>query len=138
MERSDDKKRDLSLDGDLNNIKPYVRNIITDLQNSDTWKIQLKIVINLISSKDSEEERIMHSRSDNIQLQWPNCDLIVIQIILLKNSLCSKCQDKLETSIKWSDFIFNLVQVNFKRGGPYIDSPEWLKKSNNKFKKWRW
>ena len=69
MERSDDKKRDLSLDGDLNNIKPYVRNIITDLQNSDTWKIQLKIVINFISSKDSEEERIMHSRSDNIQLQ---------------------------------------------------------------------
>ena len=69
MERSDDKKRDLSLDGDLNNIKPYVRNIITDLQNSDTWKIQLKIVINFISSKDSEEERIMHSRSDNMQLQ---------------------------------------------------------------------
>ena len=69
MERSDDKKRDLSLDGDLNNIKPYVRNIITDLQNSDTWKIQLKIAINFISSKDSEEERIMHSRSDNIQLQ---------------------------------------------------------------------
>ena len=69
MERSDDKKRDLSLDGDLNNIKPYVRNIITDLQNSDTWKIQLKIAINFISSKDSEEERIMHSRSDDIQLQ---------------------------------------------------------------------
>ena len=69
MERSDDKKRDLSLDGDLNNIKPYVRNIITDLQNSDTWKIQLKIAINFISSKDSEEERIMHSRSDNMQLQ---------------------------------------------------------------------
>ena len=69
MERSDDKKRDLSLGGDLNNIKPYVRNIITDLQNSDTWKIQLKIAINFISSKDSEEERIMHSRSDNIQLQ---------------------------------------------------------------------
>ena len=69
MERSDDKKRDLLLDGDLNNIKPYVRNIITDLQNSDTWKIQLKIAINFISSKDSEEERIMHSRSDNIQLQ---------------------------------------------------------------------
>ena len=69
MERSDDKKRDLSLDGDLNNIKPYVRNIITDLQNSDTWKIQLKIAINFISSKDSEEERIMHSRSDNKQLQ---------------------------------------------------------------------
>ena len=69
MDRSDDKKRDLSLDGDLNNIKPYVRNIITDLQNSDTWKIQLKIAVNFISSKDSEEERIMHSRSDNIQLQ---------------------------------------------------------------------
>ena len=28
-----------------------------DLQESDKWKIHLTIVINLISSKDAEEER---------------------------------------------------------------------------------
>ena len=46
--------------------------------------------------------------------------------------------------MKRSDCIFDLVQlmyykchkVNFERGGPYIDSPEWVKKkkSNNKSK----
>ena len=49
-------------------MKPYLRNIIIDLQNSDTWKIQLKIAVNFISSKDAEEERVIHSRSDNVKL----------------------------------------------------------------------
>ena len=31
-----------------------------DLQNSDTWKIELTIAINFISSKDAEEEHVMH------------------------------------------------------------------------------
>ena len=35
------------------------------LQNFNTWKIQLPIAINFISS--TEEKRIMHSRSDNIK-----------------------------------------------------------------------
>ena len=34
--------------------------MIIDFQNSDTWKIQLTIAINFISSKDSEEKRVMH------------------------------------------------------------------------------
>ena len=49
-------------------MKPYLRNIIIDLQNSDRWKIQLKIAVNFISSKDAEEERVKHSRSDNVNL----------------------------------------------------------------------
>ena len=51
----------------LNKIKPYFRNIIIDLQSSDTWKIQLTIAINFISSKDAKEDRIMHSISNNIK-----------------------------------------------------------------------
>ena len=43
-----------------------MRNIIIDLQNFDTWKIQLTIVINFNSSKDAEEEHVMHSTSDHI------------------------------------------------------------------------
>ena len=42
-----------------------MKNIIIDLQNSDTWKIQLKIATNLISSKGAEEERVIHSKSSN-------------------------------------------------------------------------
>ena len=38
----------LSLYEFLNKIKPYVRNVIIGLQNSDTWKIHLTIAINFI------------------------------------------------------------------------------------------
>ena len=51
--RNGDKNSNLSLDEYLNNIKPYLRDIITDLQSSDTWKIHLKIAINFISSNDT-------------------------------------------------------------------------------------
>ena len=46
-----------------------MRNIITDLQNSGAWKIQLAIEkdIIVISSKDVEEEHVMHSSSGNIK-----------------------------------------------------------------------
>ena len=44
-----------------------MRDKIIDLQESDTWNIQLTIAINFISSKGAEEERVMHSESDNIK-----------------------------------------------------------------------
>ena len=46
-------------------LKPYLRNILINLQHSDARKIQLTIAINFISSKDVEEERTMHSNSEN-------------------------------------------------------------------------
>ena len=57
----------LSLDEYLNKIKPYLRTIIIDLQNSDTWKIQLTIAINFIPLRDTEEEHVMHSNSNSIK-----------------------------------------------------------------------
>ena len=50
-----DKNSNFSLDEYLNKIKHYLRNIITDLQNSDTCKTQVTIASNIKSSKDSEE-----------------------------------------------------------------------------------
>ena len=44
----------LSPDENFSKIETYLRDIITDLQISVTWKIQLTIAINLISSRDSE------------------------------------------------------------------------------------
>ena len=49
-----------------------MRDIIIDLQESDTWKIQLTIAINFISSKDVAEERVMHSDSGNIKFKSYN------------------------------------------------------------------
>ena len=47
--------KNLSLNKYLNKIEPYLRDIIIDLRNSDTWKIQLTILINFISLTDVEE-----------------------------------------------------------------------------------
>ena len=60
------KERNLSLDEFLIKIKIYLSNIIINLQNSDAWKNQITIAINFISSKDANEEHVMHSASDII------------------------------------------------------------------------
>ena len=73
FESNGDRNRNVSLDELINKIKSYLRNIIIDLQNSDALKIQLTTAINFISSKDDEEERVMHSSSDNIKFT-PYCD----------------------------------------------------------------
>ena len=59
-ESNGDKNTKLSLDEYLNKIKSYLRNIIINLQIFDSWKIQLAIAINFISSKNTEEERVMY------------------------------------------------------------------------------
>ena len=97
-------------------------------------KIQLTIAINFISSKDDHEERVTHSKSDNIEfILYDNTNEVVNELF---ESLLSRYQIGLETSMRRSDFIFDLVQlfyykchkINFKRGGSYIDFLDWIKK----------
>ena len=92
------------------------------------------MAIKFISSKDTEEERVMYSKSDNIKFAPYNDANGVVNKFFV--SLCSKYQDNFETSMRVSDFIFDSIQlmhykchkVNFKRCGSYIDSPDWIKK----------
>ena len=42
--------------------------MINNLMTQDEWKIQLTMLINFISSKDSGENIIIHSKSDNIEI----------------------------------------------------------------------
>ena len=52
----------------LDKIRPYLRDTINDLKQSDTWKIQLAITIKFVSSKYNNDEKcIMQSKSDNIK-----------------------------------------------------------------------
>ena len=44
--------KSLSVKEHLNKLKPYLRDMIIDLQKSATWKAQLTTAINFISSKD--------------------------------------------------------------------------------------
>ena len=37
----------LSVEGDLDKIRPYLKDIINDLQKSHIWKIQLTVTITL-------------------------------------------------------------------------------------------
>ena len=47
-------------------IEPYLRELINDYKNKGELKIQLTAQINFISLKpDSDETRVMHTRSDN-------------------------------------------------------------------------
>ena len=48
-------------------VRPYLKDIINNVKKSDTWKIQLTIGNNFISSTDNDEERVMHSKSENIE-----------------------------------------------------------------------
>ena len=41
----------------LEKIRPYLKDIINNLKKSDTWKIQVTITSNFMSSKDTDEER---------------------------------------------------------------------------------
>ena len=52
----------------LNKINPYLKDIIKNLKKSGTWKIRLTIANNFISALDNDEERVMHSKSDNIEI----------------------------------------------------------------------
>ena len=55
----------MSIEEYLNKVRPYLKDTINDVTKSDSWKIQLTIAINVISSKNNDEERIIHLKSDN-------------------------------------------------------------------------
>ena len=52
----------------LNKIRQILNDSINNLKKSDTWKIQLTIANNFISSIGEDEEHAMHSKSDNIDI----------------------------------------------------------------------
>ena len=90
--------------------------------------------INVISSKDSDETRIIHKKSDNIEIMMGSkTDEIIIE---LSKSLLQKYQEELEESMKGSEFIFDIVNLFYyhlqkttldRTKSSYIDSPKWLK-----------
>ena len=67
-ESSGDRNKTLSVEEYLSKIRPYLKDIINNLKKSDTWKIQLTIANNLIFSIDNNEERVMHSKINNIEI----------------------------------------------------------------------
>ena len=51
----------------LSEIRSHLKDIINNPKKSDSWKIQLIMANNFISSINNDEEREMHSKRDNIK-----------------------------------------------------------------------
>ena len=131
-------------------IKPYLSDIINNHktrglvryhsgnkswleETSSEWKIQLTMEINFISSKDPDETRTMHTKSNNVEIMiGSETDKIIEDLF---ESFLQKYQEGLEESMRRSEFVYdsvdvlyyNLNKVSLSRSGPYIDSPKWLK-----------
>ena len=106
-----DRNKNLSVKEYLDKIKPYLRDIINNLQKSDKCEIQLAIAINFISLKDADEEGVMHSKSDNVEFMlYDNVNEVVNELF---ESLLARYQIGLETSTKGNDFIFESVQLMY-------------------------
>ena len=81
--------------------------IVNNLKYSDTWKTQLTIEIDLILFKGTDEERVMHSKINNIELMiYDNTDEVIEKTF---EPLLNRYQIGLETSIKSKDFVFDYV-----------------------------
>ena len=99
-----DKNRILSVEESLDKIRPYLRDIINDLKQPDTWKIKLTITIYFISSKDyNDEECVMHSKSDNTEI-------MISDEADEADSLKNRYQNNLQ-SIRGSEFVFDYLQL---------------------------
>ena len=149
-ESKGDKGKNLSIKEYLNMTKPYLSEIINDHktrglvrhhsgnktwveETSSEWKIQLTIAINFISSKDSDETRTMHTKSNNVEIMMGSETDEIIEDLF--EFFLQKYQEGLEESMRGSELAYdsvnalyyNLNKVSLRRGGSYINSPKWLK-----------
>ena len=86
-----------------------MKDIKINLKTSDIWKVQLTIAINFITSKDADEERVLHSKSDLIEfMSYDNANKVVNKLFV---SLFSIYQISLKISMRRRDFNFDSVQV---------------------------
>ena len=106
-------------------VKPYLRDIINDhktqgewkvhssnevidYKTQGEWKIQL-MLINFISSKDSDEIRIMHAKSNNIEIMTGNETGEIIEECF--ESILQKYQEGLEEKMRGKEFVFDGVDL---------------------------
>ena len=89
---------------------------------------------NFISLKvGSDETRIMHTRSDNIEIMIGDDNDDTIEELF--RSFLQKYEENLQNKTRGSDFKFDGVnflyydfnKISLNRVGSYIDSPKWLK-----------
>ena len=124
----------LTLKEHLALIENYLRELINYYKNKGEWKTQLITEIRFISLKPgSDETRVMHKRSDNIEIMIGDDNDDIIEELF--KSFIQKYEENLQNKMKGSDFEFDGVnflyydfnEISLNRVGSYIDSPKWLK-----------
>ena len=91
------------------------------------------MAINFISSKDSDETRTMHTKSNNVEIMVVSEKNEIIKHLF--EYFLQKYQEGLEESMRGSEFVYdsvdvlyyNLNKVKLSRGGSYVDFPKWVK-----------
>ena len=105
-----DKDEILTIREYLNMTRSYLVDMINDHKNQSEWKIQVTMVINFISSKqDSDETRIVHTKSHNTEIMIGSDANEVIEELF--KSLLDKYQENLEEKMSGSEFVFDAVNV---------------------------
>ena len=109
-------------------IKPYLRNIINDHktpgllrhhpdnkawfeETSSKWNIQLTMAINFISSKDSDETRTKHTKSNNVEIMMGSETDEIIEDLF--ESFLQIYQEGLEESMRGSEFAYGSVDASY-------------------------
>ena len=120
-----------------------LKDIIINLKKPDTWKIQLTTAINIISSKDNDEERGMHSKSDKIEIMINDKESDNTEIMI--NDKADEVTEVFKSLQNRYPFIFDCVhllyyechKIIFKSVGSYIDSPNRINLINLKNKSYQ-
>ena len=115
----------------LDLIEKYLRELRKEYKLKGEWKVQLTAEINFTSLKPgSDETRIMHTRSDNIEIMIGDDNDDVIEELF--KSFLKRYEENLQNKMRGLEFEFDGVnflyydfnKISINRGGSYIDSPK--------------
>ena len=124
----------LTVEEYLGLIEPYLADMINDYKSKGEQKIQLTAEINFTSLKpDSNQKRIMHTKSDNTEIRIGDDTNDVIKELF--KSFLQRYQEGLQEKMKGSEFEFDggiLLYYDFNktslnRGGSHIEYAKWIK-----------
>ena len=108
--------------------------LINNYKNKGDWKMQLTAEINFICLKpDSDETRIIHTKSDNTEIMIGIDTNEVIKELF--KSFLQRYQPGLQEKTRRSEFGFDGIhllycdfnRISLNRGGSYIESAKWIK-----------
>ena len=109
-------------------IESYLADMINNYKSKGKWIIQLTAEINFTSLKpDSDETRIMHTKSDNKKIMIGS-DTNEVTKELFKSFL-QRYQEGLQEKLRGSDFEFDGIhllyydfnKISLNKGGSYIN-----------------